>query len=146
MNENILKEIQKLHGEIEIKKKEVNNLLNLIEIYPDIRKETGRWNKTVFCSKLTNNIVTKFDMRHNCGCCNDSPLEIWPYLETPHGNVYSDPPKFVVGEMHWISGDRPYENWNKKMRDHNIPEAIIDAIQVHFDNCKARRKELLENE
>lgn len=134
-----------LRKEIDTKRLEAEKLSRLAEEYPDIQKHTGRWNKVAYYSKSVNTKVQRFDLRHNCGCCNDSPLELWPYLETPHGNVYSDPPSFQVGEKHWIAGDEAYGGWKLKLRNAGIPEEIIGAVQVHFDEGKQARIEAAES-
>jgi hypothetical protein len=113
--------------------READQLEYLMTDFPDLKKKVGRWNKVVFYSRSVNARVTDYDSRHNCGCCQDSPLEIWPYVMTEHGRVYSDPPEFRVGERDpMLSGDRPYEGWDKKMREAEIPETIIAAVAVHF--------------
>lgn len=132
-------DIKKAREEAKKQETEASRLANLAEAYPDLKKHTGRWSKIAYYSKSVNDKVTRFDIRHNCGCCNDSPLEIWPYLETPHGNVYSDPPCFQVGERHWMGGDRPYAGWQQKMKNAGIPEIIIGAIGVHFKQSRENR-------
>jgi hypothetical protein len=112
---------------------EADQLERLMKDFPDLKKKVGRWNKVVFYSRSANTRATGYDSRHNCGCCADSPLEIWPYAETEHGRVYTDPPEFRVGERDpMFSGDRPYDGWDKKMRDAEIPEAIVSAVAAHF--------------
>lgn len=136
---NIQEDIDKLIQESAKQNAEAQRLSALSTEFPDLQKRVGRWNKVAYYSKSVNTKVQRFDIRHNCGCCNDSPLEVWPYLETPHGKVYSDPPMFQVGEKHWISGDKPYSGWKVKLRNADIPEEIIGAVQVHFDQCKQDR-------
>lgn len=143
---SIQEDIDKLTKEATQRKDEIQQLSALWAEFPDLQKRVGRWNKVAYYSKSVNPKVQRFDIRHNCGCCNDSPLEIWPYLETPHGKVYSDPPMFQVGEKHWISGDKPYAGWKTKLRDADIPEVIIGAVQVHFDQCKQDRIEMANEE
>jgi len=130
----IAEEIQQARGEARAKDQEAERLAKLAELYPDLRKHVGRWNKVAYCSASVNSQVTKFDMRHNCGCCNDSPLEIWPYVETPHGKIHSDPPMFFVGERKWGGGDRPYADWDGKLRAAGIPEEVIHRVGLHLSD------------
>ena len=125
---------------------EAERLKALMKEFPDLQKYVGRWNKVAYYSKTVNEKVQRFDLRHNCGCCNDSPLEVWPYLETPHGKVYSDPPQFVVGERHWISGDVPHSGWKKLLQEAHLPEAIIGAISAHFREDAEYRKSLADDD
>lgn len=121
---------------------EAYRLGDLARLFPDLKKKVGRWEKVVFCSPAANARATGFDMRHNCGCCADSPLEIWPYAETSYGRVYSEPPEFRVGEREpGFGADKPYDDWDKKMREAGIPEAIISAVTEHF---KSEAKKLRE--
>lgn len=136
--------IETLEKELAEKQKDLNNIKTWYSQYPDLKRNVNRWNRIRFCSASVNSEVTDFDMSHNCGCCSDSPLEVWPYLETDQGRLYSDPACYQVGEKHWISGDSPYEGWKKKLRDNKIPEDIIKKISAHFKADAEYRKELAE--
>lgn len=133
------REIEKLRKEAEEKVSQADKLERLHQAYPGLKRQVGRWNKVAYCSKSVNEKVTNYDCRHNCGCCPDSPLEIWPYVETPDGKVYSDPPCFTVGERHWMGGDRPSEGWREKLQAASIPEEIIKRIGYHFDKDREDR-------
>lgn len=138
-------DIAGLRKEIDGKRAEADRLSRLAEAYPGLRKHVGRWNKVAYCSSDANPKVTRFDLRHNCGCCNDSPLEIWPYIETPHGNVYSDPPMFRVGEREpTYGGDIPRAGWDDEMKKAGIPESIIGAVSMHFKRCAKEARETAE--
>src|SRR3972149_1255266 len=141
----IAEDINNIISESEKLKQEAYRLQKLAETYPDIKKYVGRWNKIVYCTKTVNNKVNKFDRRYNCGCCGDSPLEIWPYIETEFGKVYSDPSKFLVGEKHWLAGALPKKGWKKELLWNNIPELIIEEIQYSFDEDKKERIKIAED-
>lgn len=137
-------DLAQLSKQAEDSLREQTRLKHLAEAFPDLKKHVGRWNKVAYYSKSVNGKVQRFDMRHNCGCCSDSPLEIWPYLETEHGKVFSDPPCFTVGERHWISGDTPYPGWKEKMREAGIHEDIIGTVGFHFKRCRQERIDAAE--
>jgi hypothetical protein len=121
---------------------EAEKLERLEKAYPDIQKRVGRWNKVTYFTKAVNEQVTDFDARHNCGCCSDSPLEIWPFVKTENGNVYSDPPCFTVGERdYWSCHDKPYDGWDTKMLAAGIPEAIVDGVRVYFKRDEEEEEE-----
>lgn len=132
-------ELDKLSKEAEEKKAEADKLVRLSATFPDLQKHVGRWNKVAYYSASVNSKVERFDLRHNCGCCQDSPLEVWPYLETSDGKVYSDPPCFQVGEKYYLGGDRPYPKWREKLEAAGLPEVIIGAISMHFKEDKEAR-------
>ena len=139
-------EVAAIRNEQDKKRLEAERLERLAASYPDLQKHVGRWNKVAFYSKAVNGRVDRFDLRHNCGCCRDSPLELWPYLETPDGNVYSDPPKFVIGEQHWISGDRPRKGWKDELRKAGLPDLIVGAVEAHFRRGADERRAAAEAE
>lgn len=114
---------------------EVQNLTRLTQMFPDLGTFTGRWGRKVKTSAAVNPQATKFTHRFNCGCCPDSPLEIWPYLDTPYGEVYSSPPRFYVGEKSDY-GARPSKGWANEMRAAGIPETLIKEVQGLFDMWK----------
>ena len=129
---SISDEIAKIQKETEAQLVEVERLKKLEEAFPDVRKHEGRWKKIVFASASVNSKVDRFDRRHNCGCCSDSPLEIWPYLETPHGKVYSDPPMFFVGERSYRGGDTPYPDWRANLEKYGISEAVLNPVSAYL--------------
>ena len=130
---------------------EAERLQRLTAAYPDLQRHVNRWKTVRYYSKAVNTVVDRFELRHSCGCCSDAELQLWPYLETPDGNVYSDPPCFGVGEQHWISGDRPYDGWRKRLRDAGLPEVIVEAVARRFkkdvdDRTAAAEEEAYEDE
>jgi hypothetical protein len=38
----------------------------------------------------------------------------------------------VVGEKESWTRDRPYEGWQDKLKEANIPDTIISTIEYHF--------------
>jgi len=141
----ILEEIDQIQKEIDEKQEALRRLKILSETFPDLEKHVNRWKKVRYCSPSVNSKTTRFEIKHNCGCCSDSPLEVWPYVETEHGKVYSKPPVFQVGEQHWIAGDTPFEGWKGKLRSANIPEDIIGAVSQHFKESAEQRRRIAEN-
>lgn len=143
---DIQKEIERLRGEQSAAENQLSSLEQLLAIYPDLRTFVGRWEKKVYCSKQANGSVTNCDIRHNCGCCSDSPLEVWPYLETEHGKVYSDPPRFMVGEKDYSYYDRPYDGWAKQMGDAGISTEAIAVVRAYFKKQRDERRAELQEE
>ena len=135
----IQEEIDGLKKEAESKLIEAEKLQKLLSAYPDLQKHVGRRKKVAHFSASVNSKVDLFDIRYSCDCCSDSILEIWPYLETANGKVYSDPCTFRVGEKHYLGGSRPYSNWKEPVEKAGIPEAIIEAIATHFKESKQNR-------
>lgn len=101
--------------------------------FPDLNVRVGRWGKTALFSASVNGRVDAFDARHNCGCCQDSPLEIWPYLTTEDGPVYSDPPCFFVGQRVNGGDDRLDWNWREQLLDASLPVSLINKIAARYE-------------
>jgi hypothetical protein len=125
---------------------ELERVEKLTTMYPDLSRREGRWKRVVLCSRLVNDQATDVFLRFNCGCCPDSPLEAWPYVKTEHGDVYSDPPYFMVGERHWISGSTPLENWEASLRRESIAETVITRLREHFGLERSKRIALVTEE
>lgn len=123
--------ILKLKKEIENKQKEVDNIGKLIELFPDLEAYTDRWKNKYFIAKSANSKVTRYYTKHNCGCCSDSPLEFWAYLETEYGKVYSNPSGVFIGQKSDYK-DNIYSDWKEKLLGLNIPQNIIDAMELSF--------------
>jgi hypothetical protein len=143
----ITKDIDVLRKEAIEKIAQAEKLEKLEAAFPGIQKRVGRWNKVTYFTKEVNTKVDNFDSRHNCGCCNDSSLEIWPYLQTPDGPVYSDPPCFTVGERDYdsASGDRPYSGWDGQMLSAGIPESVVDRVRAFFSADEEEEESEEEN-
>jgi hypothetical protein len=135
-------EAEKLRKEAAGKLAEAERLARLQAAYPNLKKHVGRWDKIAYCTSAVNGLVTDYDLRHNCGCCRDSPLEVWPYLQTPDGKVYSDPPMFRVGEKDPLyGGDVAEPGWRGKLQAAGIPTALLDRIKHHFRDERERALE-----
>jgi hypothetical protein len=143
---SIAEEIQTLEKQLADKRREGESVQKRTELFPDLEKHVGRRDKVAYASKLANPVATEYDMRHNCGCCRDSPLEIWPYTKTEFGNVYSNPPKFYVGERNTMGyGDIPKAGWALEMRNAGIPEPLIEKVKDHFRYCRDQAREHVDS-
>lgn len=107
--------------------------LRLAQKYPDLHEHQCRWKHVRLCTKEVNGKVTDATIKHNCGCCEDSPLEVWPYLVEDGIEVFSDPPCFVVGEkIPRTYRDMPYDGWEDKLREAGIAEVVIEKTKKRF--------------
>jgi hypothetical protein len=131
--------IAELRKEAAEKTAEADNLERMLKEFPDLLRNVNRWRKVRYYSPSVNPRVDQYDQTFNCSCCNDSPLEIWPYIETENGRVYSNPPRFIVGEKHWIHGSEPSDGWEDEMRGAGIPEVVVESIRYYFNVCREER-------
>src|SRR5512142_3268226 len=112
----ITEEIERLNKLVQTTQAQVTKLTHLYEVYPDLEKREGRWEKVAYCSASVNSQVIDYESRYNCGCCSDSPYEVWPYAETPDGRIYSDPPFFYVGQKSYYGGPLPDKGWKELLQ------------------------------
>jgi hypothetical protein len=124
--------------------REAARLRRLQEVFPNIKKYSGRHGWQVYASASVNPQVTDCDIGYSCGCCHDSPLKMHPYLKTEYGNVYSDPPTFVIGEKHDYDVDSPRAGWKKSLQEAGIPEAVIQIAEKRFADQRVKARERLE--
>jgi len=138
-------EIKDLETEIVFKTNLVNELKDMRAIYPDLERCKGRWDKIVLCSASVNNKVTNYETRYNCGCCSDSPLEVWFFIELEGSKkkIYSNPPCFFVAKKNGWGSDKPFSGWKDDLRKSNIPESMIKKI-ANLLNNKEEGKEINE--
>lgn len=131
--EHVAKERDEAAKKLAEAEAELARVQKLTQLYPDLKRHVGRWNKVVYCSASVNGLVTDYETRHNCGCCADSPLELWPYLETEHGRVYSNPTGIFIGEQDpFTYGDVSRPGWREDLRKYGLPEALIEKVAGHF--------------
>jgi len=137
--------------QIELLKKEASLILNkmaelrkLAVLYPDLKKHTNRWKRERWYSKSVNSLVDKCEIGHDCGCCGDSPVEVWPYLEIDGFKVYSNPCCLTVGEASSY-GDRPDKDWQEKFVIYGISDVIINKVKEYFKTEKEIAEKELED-
>ena len=113
----------------------VEVLEKLYKRFPSLQRHVSRWNHERFCSPEINPLCMNYEMAHNCGCCPDSPLELWPYAIFEGMKLFASPIPFCIGEksMYRKSGERSYNGWQEKLRKHKIPEEIITRVEKVFE-------------
>lgn len=132
-------QLEKAEAEANAKRLELERVEKLTALYPDLERYEGRWKRIVYSSALVNEQATDVFFRFNCGCCGDSPLEAWPYVKTEHGDVYTSPAYFSVGEKHWISGAKPDAQWEATLRQAKLSEAVIERVRERFAYDRTER-------
>lgn len=143
---DIRKDINSKYEKIAELEEEVLALEQLFKLYPDLQSKTHRWGRVRYYSKMVNAKCDAYDLGHNCGCCSDSSLELFPYLKTENGNVYSDPPCFTIGERFDYAADREYSGWDDRLRENEIPEWIIKELRDKFEKDANIIKTILEED
>jgi hypothetical protein len=97
-----------------------------LKIFPDITYNVNRWKTKRLSSKLVTPRVTHVEVRANCGCCNDSGLEIWPYIVHGEHRIYSNPCGITVGDV--FNGLS--ENYKERIEGKGFPDSIFSLIET----------------
>jgi hypothetical protein len=105
----------------------------LLVKYPDIHYHTNRWKVKRLVSNKVNSICDNTDISHNCGCCNDSPIEVWPYIKEGDIKIFAKGIPISPGQKGYYGGECPDDNWEDKFRNNNMSEIIIKQVQQFFD-------------
>jgi hypothetical protein len=140
----VVYQIQQLKNEAEGLQTKILLLEKIAQLYPDLKMNMNRWNRVRWYSKTVNSYVDKCEIGHSCGCCPDSSVEVWPYVEIDGFKVYSDPCKISVGEDSSF-GDRPDKNWQAQFSKYGISQVIIDKVKEHFKTEKEEAEKRLED-
>lgn len=129
----IREEIRK--GEAEIKKLEV-----ITSKFPDAYIQQDRWKTERVFSETATPLCDKYEWKHSCGCCSDSPLFAYPYLETEFGKVYAHGAPFrILDRDEWGSGN--YLRNKFDVRATALSDSMKSQIQDHIDRWATKDKE-----
>jgi len=124
-------ELEKEKSELDF---EIKKLKKVQKIYPDIKTNVNRWSQERLSSKEVNSIVDEVEISHNCGCCDDSPLEVWPYKVVEGLRIFSNPSRFTVADKNaYGCGNIPYDCWEEKLKKENISEVVIKKVEKYLE-------------
>lgn len=119
-----------------------DKLEKLLAQFPDLKVEKDRWGRDRYYSPAANKDAKAYDQHYSCGCCSDAILMIRPYVTTADGDkIYSDPPRFDVGERTYEGYDVPNQYWLQALTAAGISQSIIDEVQCHFERQAEERAE-----
>lgn len=128
--EERIAELQKKKDEIHV---QIEALKSLSVAFPDLKVNINRWNTVRYESDCARPMCNEIEIAHNCGCCNDSPIELWPYYESNGNKIYAGGIPFQIGERYYHRGEKPYEGWQERLRAKGINEEVIAKVQHWFD-------------
>jgi len=128
---------QELKDKLNQQIQEAQERLSLSEQFTDLREYRGRW-QTYLIAKSVNPIAEGVDFVHSCGCCDDASLYAMPYVDRKNQRIYSDPCQIVIGEKAGYDalGEKPRDTWEETVREHELPDHIIEKIRTFFKENK----------
>jgi hypothetical protein len=123
--------IDKKESEAKRELSRLADVRSLLEKYPDLELHVNRWNQERLMSSLV--VATDVDIGHNCGCCADSPVEVWPFTKEGETKIYVKGIPFIVGEKNsYEYGEVAYEAWDKKLREKGLSEELIKQVASYL--------------
>jgi hypothetical protein len=122
-----------LQAEVAAAQAKLARFEQLRQRFPDLDVAVDRWRHERYTSALVNPIADQVELKHNCGCCADSPLEARPYIEVDGARVYARPDCYQVGEKVSYTRDRPYPDWQAGLVKQGISAAAIARVASYLD-------------
>lgn len=133
MNRPIDTEIDRLEQEIEERDRKIRTLIELKEVYPDLRVHRDKKDVVRYCSETINGEVDTVDFTHACSCCTGAAVLVWPFTVVDGIRVYSDPPHFDIGHLHDFGfGVVPGEYWKAKMMEAQVCPLILKKVDDYL--------------
>jgi hypothetical protein len=129
----IQEQIQKIKDSIEKQQKELADLALAELEFPDLKMHINRWHTQRYTSAKAIPLADKCEIAHNCGCCNDSPIELWPYTEFNGLKIFAEGIPFHIGEKCWCYGEKPDWGFAEKLRAKGLREEIITQATEWFE-------------
>ena len=127
---SIQAEIQRLAEEKSSIHSRIEKLQGMLALYPDLVREAGP--KGIrYTSASIAAIALAFDIEDSCECCRDPSIQVWPYVPTPFGKIYSSSGISVGTRIkHEVVGSHCVINswWKRSLKEALMPEEIIEDI------------------
>ena len=139
MSESISKLVTELKSKAE-EAAEVEKLVEkLLAEFPDLEVRYDRWHKQYFTSKSVMPIATDVMIRHSCGCCNDSPLYVTPYVIRGSSKVFVDDITICIGERSFYGGEEPSGDLEEILERNGFNDLCKVIVREHLATHKPLR-------
>lgn len=130
-------EIDRLEKEIEERDRKIRTLIELKEVYPDLRVHTDKNDIVRYCSPMINGEVDTMDIGQSCACCTGATVLAWPFTTLDGIRIYSDPPHFDIGKLNDFGfGVIPNPQWKGDF----IKAQMCPLILKKVDDYLARHR------
>ena len=131
---NIDEEIKAKKLKIAKELEELEIMKKIQEKFPDVEVQTARWGRKRYVSPSVNTLADMVEIAHNCGCCDDSPIELSAYLEIDGITIFAKPAFIYIGQKNKYGyGESPDINWKEILQKHKLSHLVIQKVQDYFD-------------
>lgn len=128
--------VEEKEKQISIKLERIKQIKELKALYPDLAvyRNSLREFDYYLISESVNSKVNLYDIPYNC---YDLVVQVFPYINTAFGNIYSWPCSFHVGTYDSNYYIKPIDDWEKNLRGCDISENVIEGVSEFLkDNIK----------
>jgi hypothetical protein len=133
MSKPIDVEIDRLEQEIEERDRKIRTLIELKEVYPDLRVHRDKKDVVRYCSEMINGEVDTMDIGQSCSCCTGAAVVVWPFTIVDGVRIYSNPPHFDIGHLHDFGfGVVPNADWKAKLMEQNVCPLILKKVDDYL--------------
>jgi hypothetical protein len=130
---NVKDKKEELQEKIREYQAELQSVESIEDDIPDLETGYDRWSHEYYTAKSVNTRVTNALFKHSCGCCDDAPLRMWPYVILEGKQIYSSPMYFTIGEQCPNCFENiAYSGWEEELHKAGIPESVIDIGRNYF--------------
>jgi hypothetical protein len=77
-------------------------------------------------------IATDVMIRHSCGCCNDSPLYVTPYVIRGSSKVFVDDITICIGERSFYGGEEPSGDLEEILERNGFNDLCKVIVREHL--------------
>ena len=103
--------------------------------FNDGKISVDRWGNVKMSSPSINSIADDCDFGHSCGCCSGAALYVYVFKNINGFRIYSSPDHFCIGKGNEYGfGEIPNYNWERTLKDNNIPETIIKKVSKFLED------------
>lgn len=128
---SIQQKVKELEEQAKKAHDELVKLENLLKVFPDLEVTKDRWGTARYYADSANSLVNDYYTKHSCGCCNDAPLFVYPFLYVDGVKVHSKPDHFCIGEKNaWGYGEMYDPDATKAMVEKNISDVVVKQIEI----------------
>lgn len=128
----VQKRLDELNAQVKTTHDETMEIINLFDQLPDLEITYDRWKVKRYSSLEVNARATKYYTGYSCGCCSDSPLFLYPFIELDGIRVHTKPVRFYIGERceYTEDGIRYDTDCLEEMKKQGLSSILIDEVKL----------------
>ena len=132
LNPSVQKRLDELNAQFKTTNDEILEILKVYEQLPDLEITYDRWKNKRYSSLAVNAKATEYYTGYSCGCCNDSPLFLYPFVEINGTRVHTKPVRFYIGDKSdYIEDGVQYDtDCLKVLETHGLTSELLAKVKT----------------